>query len=228
MLFAFEGTGSEFGGFPVVVGVRADFRAHDSFVWQFCKGYVSDFPQFAQYIPGPRGDGLNVDVCFGEACGILDAKMRVYPKARLDIVGYSRGGFLAMSLARYAAMVHHRRVHFLGLFDAVRMCKLWGGFDTDVVPGNVDYVCHVIRNPQVGSHLDWGNTGQGYESGVKKYDQDLFMTSHSGMGGWPGGGDVKVYQNQSEKAESERAGTYMATSAAQRGVFSGSLTPRPF
>ena len=230
MLIAFEGTGGEVSQLfpPIFVGVRADFRPYNSYIWQFCQGYRSDKPAFAQYVTGPRTDGLNMMDVFEDGKDVVDSKLKANHDRRIDIIGYSRGGFAAMALARYVGYVHSRRVNFLGLFDPVRMSNLYGQYNNNAISGNCDTVCVIMRNAKTGSRSSWGNTGGSLEAGVKSYSHAYFMTSHSGMGGWPGGGDVTLSQNGDEMSESVRAGAFMAAAAGAAGVFSGRLWPHPF
>jgi hypothetical protein len=59
-------------------------------------------------------------------------------------------------------------------------------FDADVVPNNVENVCHVIRNPAGRSRLSFGNDGMRYTAPTN-YIQPvmMFMCTHGGMGGTP-------------------------------------------
>lgn len=223
MLMAFEGTGDE-------SHERAKFIRQNGYVWQFCKFYLAKSGSPAHYVPGPQTDGLNLYTIFMEARAFFDTWLkRPASQRRVDIIGYSRGGYLAMGMARYVGKKHGMRVNFLGLIDPVRMGSLMvEGYDTHEVSGNVDFLFRYTRDTRTGSRSSWGNTGYLLESGIGTVDQATFMTSHSGMGGWPGGGDLSLSDNGDEIAESWRAARRITQVAGAKELISGSLKPLPW
>jgi hypothetical protein len=217
MLFAFEGTG-DFGH------NRANFIPQNGFIWQFVKGYVPK--GFSHYVPGPTLSGSNLGGIFKEACVVLDARLANKRTERIDVIGYSRGGYLAIAFARYIQLQHKLTVNFMGLFDPVSyMSSLDSRYGGDAIPGNLRYCAYTWRNPATGSRSSWGNAGNSCETGIGYYAEQAFMTSHSGMGGWPGAGDVSAEENESEWKEAKRMGSWMAGHAQAAGVLSGLLMP---
>jgi hypothetical protein len=217
MLFAFEGTGDFSHN-------RANFIPQNGFIWQFVKGYVPK--GFAHYVPGPTLSGSNLNGIFKEACAVLDGRLANNRSERIDVVGYSRGGYLAIAFARYIQLQHRLTVNFMGLFDPVSyMSSLDERYGQDAIPGNIRSVAYTWRNPQTGSRSSWGNAGNSCETGIASYAEQAFMTSHSGMGGWPGAGDVTAERNQDEWREAKRLAWWMTGQAQSCGVFSGQLMP---
>lgn len=95
----------------------------------------------------------------------------------VSLVGHSRGGLIAITVARSLAC-HGVRVHFLGLYDAVdRAIQVDGERIT-----NVDHTVHARRHPAMNSRSTFGNTGT---ESAGDYDQRFFLTSHGGIGGSP-------------------------------------------
>jgi hypothetical protein len=216
MLIAFEGTGQSMMD-------RADFSFQNGFIHQFVQQYAG--PGRSHYFAGPSIHGGNCGGIMNDACRTIEAALRFNKDEPINIVGYSRGGFISVAVARYVGVVHKKTVNFLGLFDAVKMTYLSGPYETDQIPGNVRYVCHAFRNPRVRSRTNWGNTAWGVEAGVWQYHKAMFMASHAGMGGWPSSGDVT--NNTDEWRESQRAGMWMTKYARQFGVrLAGLLAPR--
>jgi hypothetical protein len=219
MLIAFEGTGDSFVQ-------RADFRPQNGFISQFVRNYNPRKGK-AYYLSGPCLHGGNCGAIMNDGCRAIEQELRNGDE-EINIIGYSRGGFSAIATARYVGLVHGKTVNFLGLFDAVKMAGLSGAYDTDALPGNIRYVYHAFRNPAAGSRTSgvlnqWGNTGYLVEKGVWTLEKAMFMTSHSGMGGWPGAGDVK--ENESEWPESKRAGSWMSGFAMRHGLIGAPLVP---
>jgi hypothetical protein len=216
MLFAFEGTGDFDHN-------RANFIPQNGFIWQFVKSYAPK--GFLHYVPGPTLSGSNVNEIFTDACNAVDERLN-RKNELIDVVGYSRGGYLAIAFARYLQLQHGLTVNFLGLFDPVSyMSWVKPPYGKDVIPGNIKSVAYSYRDPQVGSRSSWGNAGTSYEPGIGNYVELPFMTSHSGMGGWPGAGDVSAEKNQDEWRAAKRAGEWMTGQARNSGLSLGLLMP---
>jgi hypothetical protein len=59
-------------------------------------------------------------------------------------------------------------------------------FDAEVIPNNVENVCHVIRDPAGKSRLSFGNDGMRYNPPTNYIvPVRMFMCTHGGMGGTP-------------------------------------------
>ena len=219
MLIAFEGTGTD-------AVDRADFSKHNGFMFQFVRKYKG--PGKAHYVFGPGAAGLNVPDMFEEGKERVEFAMRKGDKV-INIVGYSRGGFVAMALARYCSEQLKVSVPFLGLFDCVSRASTLPGYDQDSISAGVKCCYHAMRNPSTGSRSGFpyfGNTGQSAESGVKFEWDPSFTTSHSGMGGWPLAGDITdPAATTKEWCESTRAGLWMTNRAMRHGLLGRVLAP---
>lgn len=84
----------------------------------------------------------------------------------VDLVGFSRGAAICVVIA-WRLQALSIPVRFLGLFDAVdRSTSIGAGFDfetlaiqdTAVIPGNVQYAVHAMRDPDRQSRNPFGNT----------------------------------------------------------------------
>jgi hypothetical protein len=138
------------------------------------------------------------------------------PKAKVILIGHSRGGRLvtelAVRLSRCAPgsfvtkigeaqpeekepqwsggmRLTYQKVHFLGLYDAVDVGLGLG--DNTVVPQNVVWLYHARRDPLIGSHSAWGNSATLTEkSDPEHYHDRTFLGTHGALGGTAPGGFV--------------------------------------
>ena len=97
------------------------------------------------------------------------------------LTGYSRGAAGAIALAKRLKDVSVP-VRALLLFDCVDRHL---AIDADVIPNNVGYVMHVIRDPQSGSRESFDNDGMRYTPPTVFPNAYSFMCTHGGMGGCP-------------------------------------------
>jgi pimeloyl-ACP methyl ester carboxylesterase len=233
MLAAIEGTGESWSS-------RADYHLQNGFIPQFFRRYSGRGN--ARYFAGPSVSGSECPQILDEVCRFIEGEIRTGDE-EINLVGYSRGGFIAICVARYFS-IQKTPVNFLGLFDAVRMTVMPaasmspgldvpadpietpGPYQTNTIPGNVRYCYHAIRDPLVGSRTSWGNTAYDQEPGIWEFEKKKFMTSHSGMGGLPGGGDVP--DSAREEIESARVGSWMSQYAMKHGLLTRKLVPVPF
>lgn len=219
MLLVFEGTGPDYF-------TRADFYAHHGFMTQFYIRHTGSGRK--SYFDGPGASGADVPGIFAEGCATLRANLARGDRT-VHLVGYSRGAFIAMAVARYCWEKHQVPVAFLGLFDAVSRASSLPGYNQDSVSAGVAYCCHASRNPTTGSRQGFpyfGNTGLSAERGVRFEWDASFACSHSGLGGWPTAGDITDPRaKEQEWSESTRAGVWFSNRARQLGVFHGVLAP---
>lgn len=226
MLLAFEGTGPS----PFA---RNDLSCYNGYIVQFARNYTGKGK--AQYFPGPSGHGFNCGAIMNDGCQFIESKLREGDE-EINLVGHSRGAYVAMSVARYLSLVHKKTVNFLGLFDPVAMAALAGPYNTNVIPGTCRYVYVAFRHPDVGSRPGWGYTGTIAEPGPWDYQTKKFMTSHSGVGGFPSpndvdynhvssGGVLPAVKNQDEMSEAQQVGIWMSNFAIQRGLLNSTLVP---
>jgi hypothetical protein len=97
------------------------------------------------------------------------------------MTGYSRG---AAGVVAAAARLKREKINVqaLMLFDCVDRS---GDIDAEVIPNNVAYVYHVIRNPETSSRESFGNDGLKYSAPTVFPSAFSFMCTHGGMGGCP-------------------------------------------
>ncbi|MFM2388920.1 MAG: hypothetical protein RLZZ437_475 [Pseudomonadota bacterium] len=99
---------------------------------------------------------------------------------RLFLSGYSRGGAAVTEIA-FELKGKGIKVHTMLLFDAVDQSVL---SNVDVVPSNVKYCYHAMRNPAAGSREFFGNCATKAAAGVK-FEKQTFWCTHGAMGGTP-------------------------------------------
>lgn len=171
MLIAIDGTGSR------------EWRRTDgsnSHVAQFLREYRGNKPSLDD-THGPNTLGLDVGAIFRRAT--VHALVGYNGGERVfDIVGHSRGGHIAILVARelMEKRFEGSRVRFLGLFDAVdRSPSPWSA----VIPTVVENCWHAVRNPLTLNRTWFGNTGR--VSYSARYHEKLFWASHGAIGGDP-------------------------------------------
>jgi hypothetical protein len=188
ILFACDGTGS------------STWRkgASNSFTYQIYEQFKSNAKGYEgkKFLDGPpEFHGWGVYDLIKDGTDFLMTNLTKYCKANgttendvkfinenmgICLFGHSRGGLVTIQVARKLAE-KGIEVHFLGLFDAVRMTGL--PYDTDI-PRTVKHCYHAIRDQNFYSRYTWGNAGTTYDDGspapVRKY-----KTNHGGLGGDP-------------------------------------------
>src|SRR5262249_33794811 len=96
MLIGIEGTGTNWA-------VRANFSAQRGFIWQFLMNYAPGHGS-VHYFSGPCLHGENCLAIMGDAVRAVEAELRADAKQEINIIGYSRGGFIAMAVARHVGL----------------------------------------------------------------------------------------------------------------------------
>eukprot|EP00485_Elphidium_margaritaceum_P014389 CAMPEP_0202727372 /NCGR_PEP_ID=MMETSP1385-20130828/185090_1 /ASSEMBLY_ACC=CAM_ASM_000861 /TAXON_ID=933848 /ORGANISM="Elphidium margaritaceum" /LENGTH=349 /DNA_ID=CAMNT_0049393611 /DNA_START=20 /DNA_END=1069 /DNA_ORIENTATION=- len=120
----------------------------------------------------------------------------------IDIIGFSRGGFAAMELARKLEFegcgdIRPVFVRWLGLYDPVQRDIDWGdwfgdNYDNEYIGNNVLAVSVAERSEEIHSRHYFGYAVKGFDDpfGYPIYrDVKRFDASHAGVGGAPGCGD---------------------------------------
>ena len=181
------------------------------------------------YKPGP--DLLGAE-CSGIAKEAIDfvkqkAAAQAGEQVILNLVGYSRGGYLAMNVARFFKDNSSVVVNFLGLFDAVGRTDFGMGPSSDFIPPNVRVAYHAWRDIKAGSRVGFGHSGMIAEAGVI-YQHKEFWATHAAMGGMPWSGDEPspVFKKDAARAltkESDTQGsrdvwTWMSAATRQHGI----------
>ena len=175
MLIAVDGTGE-----------ADDFSYRQEMHGSFVNSLFQDHWSIRKrYVRGPTLWGL-------ETVSIADRQEEVIHRwlnegdREIYLVGYSRGGAVAITLAHRLAQANIP-VKGMLLFDAVDRAR---GIDAGVKPGNVWATFHARRDPAVQSRWYFSNCGVISRSGI--FFQKFFHCTHSGMGGMPWAGDHPV------------------------------------
>ncbi|MEX0642622.1 MAG: hypothetical protein WD468_07965 [Pirellulales bacterium] len=178
------------------------------------------FPDKRYFVGPDILGGLCVDI-FKDALSFVDGIVRAHrgKDQVLNLVGYSRGAYLCMCLARYFAdRTKGVCVNYLGLFDAVGRTDFGMGINSDFIPATVRVCYHAHRDARAGSRLFFGHTGVFAEKGVQ-FEKRKFRATHSGMGGMPWRGDHPTNMTEADDREgSVQAGTWMASMARKHGI----------
>ena len=148
----------------------------ESFVKQICRGKAN-----SRYFRGPVGGGGGMNEAITGAVAFIQSKRRQLPNERILLTGYSRGAAAAIMVAKDLKRMNIP-VRALMMFDCVDR-YIFG--DAHVVPNNVGYVNHVIRNPATRSRATFGNDGLRYSPPTNYPTATMFMCTHGGMGGTP-------------------------------------------
>jgi hypothetical protein len=130
----------------------------------------------------------------------------------IDIIGFSRGGYAAMELARelqyngchinkineYISPIY---VRWMGLYDPVQreidFDEYVNGYNNNEIAENVLNVAIAERDPSIGSRKYFGNAvlnHQDNQNNQASYVVKRFKASHSGVGGAPGKGDCEEHK----------------------------------
>jgi hypothetical protein len=179
--------------------------------------------------PGMMGSETRALVNTGRAwvTDAIDDLNRHKTPYRLFLSGYSRGGAAVTEIA-FELKGRGIKVHGMFLFDAVDQSALT---NADVVPSNVKYCYHAMRNPAAGSREFFGNCATSAAGGVV-FDKQTFWCTHGAMGGTPwakgnkaGGAKIE------EMSNSEKIGAMIGAGAipiiggvAQRAVHQNDYT----
>jgi pimeloyl-ACP methyl ester carboxylesterase len=156
---------------------RYDKAFAKSFVSTLCKKKGN-----AKYFRGPLADGGYLWQSINEGAAFIVEKKRIKKDEPVLLTGYSRGALAAICVAK-KLKEEKIKVKALMMFDCVDRDM---ANDAEVVPDNVENVCHVIRNPAARSRATFGNDGMKYFPNSTKYlTPTMFMCTHGGMGGVP-------------------------------------------
>jgi hypothetical protein len=178
MIFGVDGTGP-YGNKAYASAMKG------SFVAQLCspstpnvKWYWRGPDQLDTYGRGPSPESV---------ADVIRQYVTPRSQGKVYLTGYSRGGATVLDAA-VILKDHDIPVEAIFLFDAVTRSPWLRG---DVVPENVRYCYHAMRNPEAGSRNSFGNSPAKPADGVT-YEDERFWTTHGGMGGAPWGPDGLV------------------------------------
>lgn len=143
--------------------------------------------QHHRYLRGPTTSGVQDRWIADEALGSIREWVRRGDR-RVVLAGYSRGGAVAIYVARRLQRedwARELKVACLALFDAVDRDLV---LNATTIPGNVEHAYHALRDPRVGSRSYFGNCGETIDHPGKLIRHRFFGT-HAAMGGLPFTGD---------------------------------------
>jgi hypothetical protein len=148
----------------------------NSFVRTICFGKPN-----GKYIRGPIGPGGGLPEAIQEGLSFIVAKRLQLPGEPILLTGYSRGALGVINIAK-ELKDRSINVRALMMFDCVDRHV---AFDGDVIPNNVENVCHVTRNPAARSRMTFGNDGMSSIPPTNYLPIRQFICTHGGMGGTP-------------------------------------------
>lgn len=177
---------------PIIVGIdgtgggtapgaernrRYDDDFKNSFVKKICKPADN-----TKYHRGPVtfGGGL-MDAIYSGYNFVLERRKIVGENEPVLLTGYSRGAAGAVVVAQQLKE-KNIKVRAIMLFDCVDRHI---AIDASIIPRNVEYVCHVIRDPKSESRESFDNDGMKYYPPTNFPAAYTFMCTHGGMGGTP-------------------------------------------
>jgi hypothetical protein len=186
MLIAIDGTGvgpwelSNPDGSLAAQGVTAyDNDMRNSFIRQLVRDYRG--PGRGMYFRGPTLTGSECSMIAGFC--MTAARVSQDAKHPIHLAGYSRGGAIAIEVARRIRLEFpEARIPVMALFDAVDREREFA--DLTIIPGNVDFAFHARRDQIVHSRDYFSNCGTMAEPPCK-LESLTFVTTHGGMGGVP-------------------------------------------
>lgn len=187
-LLVFEGTGEQ------QLGRRTNWHQNSigdrSFMYQYYKrSQINE--AFKIYLPGPDVRGSNCGKIFNDAIDYYESAKKYGGALDIALVGYSRGAYIAMSVAKELGEKYNQKVSFMQLFDPVSKDfdnSIPGKQQAVVVPQNVKlcYMAHRSRLVGSRSHLMNYVGDKAENSNMTQYIKKEFHGSHAALGGFPG------------------------------------------
>jgi pimeloyl-ACP methyl ester carboxylesterase len=208
----------------VMVGVANPARKTKMGLW---RSHVRNFADQSGdpdtlYLSGPDKTLASpeaMEAIIRKAQAYVQAKWREDPSKPIDIIGHSRGGYIAMELARRLnteglmdekGTIHKSiPVRFMGLYDPVDMAPGWG--ESEKIASNVRTAAVVFAKwpfnyqptPDRATRQESGGPGAGSRSRslfnradhgpenrlLTEYLEKWVWGTHAGIGGDPWGGD---------------------------------------
>jgi hypothetical protein len=176
ILVGIDGTGG--GAFPTEArNARYDRDFANSFVRRLCRTGNADI----RYFRGPVTLGGGLVDAVNNGYEFVVARKAANPGAPVLLTGYSRGAAGAVAIAQRLQRASIN-VQAILLFDCVDRHVV---IDAEVIPSNVGYVMHVVRDPKSESRESFSNDGLRYRPPTVYPAAYKFMCTHGGMGGTP-------------------------------------------
>ena len=149
----------------------------DSHVSKICRGYPNK-----RYLMGPVMLGGGLPEAIAKGVRFVERNLKIHGSDQdVLLTGYSRGGLGAIVIAKELEK-KKINVKAIMLFDAVDRHL---AYDGSVIPRNVGFVKHVIRDPLSSSRESFSNDGMRYYPPTVFPAAYKFMCTHGAMGGMP-------------------------------------------
>lgn len=255
IVMGFEGTGKQwwltqdredlrYADKHKVQGKPERNKKTDKTTKQVTGSFVADFVRktatsqsMKKYFPGPNIQGSNCDDIFRDAQAWYEGR-RQLANVKLCLVGYSRGGYIAMCFAKYLASIDVK-VDFMGLFDPVRMDLSMQRWRTGRIADTVKEVRIAYRSGRIGSRRNsMDKMGKKYACGVSTLRLEC-PGSHGALGGFPNGAgifdepllgqghpdDPKKFHPEKEWTAWWHSGNFISKGAKNSGVPVKALVP---
>lgn len=171
-----DGTGSAF-----MPGSGRDREYDASFANSFVSRICRNGGVNKRYFRGPVALGGGLVEAIAGGVEFIKSRLAGGVDEPILLTGYSRGAAGAIAVAARLKR-DGIDVEALLLFDCVDRHL---AIDADVIPNNVGYVHHVIRDPKSSSRESFGNDGMRYLAPTVFPAAYAFMCTHGGMGGCP-------------------------------------------
>lgn len=168
------------GGGAIYNSAARNAEYDKAFVNSFVRKIALGKPN-GKYLRGPIGPGGGMPEAIYEGLGYIQTKRQQLPNEPILLTGYSRGALGAVVIAK-ELQKQNIKVTALMMFDCV---DRHAAFDAEVIPANVENVCHVIRHPAARSRMTFGNDGMRYIPPTNYRPIKRYMCTHGGMGGCP-------------------------------------------
>jgi hypothetical protein len=176
IIVGIDGTGG--GASP---GPARDARYDQDFANSFVRRLCRTGNPNIKYFRGPVTFGGGLVEAVSKGYDFAVDRKAANPAEPVLLTGYSRGAAGAVAIAeklRRASI----NVKALLLFDCVDRHVV---IDAEVIPNNVGYVMHVIRDPKSESRESFSNDGMRYNPPTIYPAAYKFLCTHGGMGGTP-------------------------------------------
>jgi hypothetical protein len=177
---------------PIIVGIDGtggganpgpgrDARYDQEMRGSFVSRIVAEGGAHTRYFRGPATFGGGLVDAISQGFEFIKFKKRAHPNESVLLTGYSRGAAGVVSLA---STLQDARidVRAIMLFDCVDRHVV---VDAEIIPSNVGFVHHVIRDPRSESRESFGNDGLSYRRPTVYPAAYKFLCTHGGMGGVP-------------------------------------------
>lgn len=175
ILVGVDGTDSEL--YPTK---KRDIKYDKDFANSFVKRICNAHPN-SKYFRGPVAGGGGMPEAIWGGFTFIEKEYSRKPNESVLLTGYSRGAAATVGIAK-KLKEKNIKVRALLMFDCV---DRWIFGDAADIPNNVEYVCHVIRNPATLSRSTFGNDGMRFSPPTNYPKAVMFMCTHGAMGGVP-------------------------------------------